>query len=64
MANVIVAAIVVDDVYYTCTTCRFRKISVAIAEEEFKSSTIAVAPALPVKEAIQEPRNVRVMYCC
>lgn len=38
---------------------RFRKISVAIAEEEFKSSTNAVAPALPVKEAIQEPRNVR-----
>jgi len=38
---------------------RFRKISVAIAEEEFKWTTNAVAPALPPKEAIREPRNVK-----
>ena len=42
-------------------TCRFRKISVAIAEEEFKWTTNAVAPALPVKEAIREPRNAKVL---
>ena len=36
----------------------------AIAEEEFKWTTNAVAPALPVKEAIREPRNAKVMCCC
>ena len=41
--------------------CRFRKISVAIAEEEFKWTTNAVAAALPLKEAIREPRNAKVM---
>ena len=41
--------------------CRFRKISVAIAEEEFKWTTNAVAAALPLKEAIREPKNAKVM---
>jgi len=38
---------------------RFRKISLADAEEEFKSVITTVAPALPPKGAIQAPRNVK-----
>ena len=54
---------------YTCITCRFHKLSVADGEEEFKS-TCTVAPLLPAKEAIQAPRNIRVIFninfhvCC
>jgi len=40
---------------------RFRKISVDVAEEEFKSTTTTAAATalLPVKEAVQEPRNIK-----
>ena len=41
---------------------KFRKISVAEAEEEFKSTINTGVSALPAKEAIQEPRNVKVKY--
>ena len=38
-----------------------------VAEEEFKptsSAVVAAAPALlPVKEAVQEPRNIKVKDC-
>ena len=41
---------------------KFRKISVAEAEEEFKSTINTGVSALPAKEAIQEPRNVKVKH--
>ena len=43
-------------------TCRYRKVSVAIAEEEFKPSTTTAT--LPHLETLRDPRNVKVQWNC